>query len=176
MNIRKNGHPLRRATDRRGRRQPPVFSGDPGGDWDLSALLETAPLPAWDGATFDGAAGTQPPGDGMFRDAAPAPGYRPALPPGMTAGRAPGRRPVPPLTVVSVTVGDRTEPGDRAAARWHAALTYIRLKVAILEESGHADRIDESERARLRGDPLPPRSDVAAIRREAAMLLCGGPS
>ena len=79
--------------------------------------------------------------------------------------------PPAPLTVVSVTVGDSASGPD--GGRVHAALTYIRLKTAILEAAGHADRIDQSERARLRGDPVGPRSTVGEIRREAAFLLRG---
>ncbi len=124
------------------------------------------PLPAWDGTTWDGASlpdasVTRVSGYGPGAATQPLRRYRPAI------------APPPPLTVVSVTVGDGHDAGSAEAARVHAALTYIRLKVAVMEHLGHAARIDDSEHARRRGDPVAPRSDIAAIRREATALLCG---
>lgn len=98
------------------------------------------------------------------------PDHRDTIP--LAALRAyPGYAPPPPLTVVSVTVGDGTSDTDEAALRRHAALTYLRLRYAIMTSLGQLDRIDEAEQARLRGDPV--RGTILQFRKECASLLRG---
>ena len=136
-------------THPRFRRPPPAPAGERPDDG-LAATGVLRLIPDWDGRTWE------------FGGAS-------------VAGRSPDflYSPPPPVTVVSVTVGDGTGARDQASARMHAALTYIRLKVAILERTGRAGRIDASEHARRRGDEVAPRSAVGEIRREAASLLRG---
>jgi hypothetical protein len=55
-------------------------------------------------------------------------------------------------------------------------LNYLRLKVAILEAAGDADRIDASEQGRRDGQQLLSWSPLRQIRDDAVALLRGGTS
>ncbi len=151
-------------------RTAPAFTGDFRDTEAVTEVIARVPQPAWDGATYE-----LPAPAASGQDTEPLARLR-GQPRYTPPGVHPWPAPPPQLTVVSVTTGERPGAEDRAAARLHAALTYLRLKVAILEAAGHEGRIDDAEHARRRGDTLAARSTVREICREATALLCGGPT
>lgn len=156
--------PFRGHRSRNSRR--PVFDGDfPDDSESVTETLNRVRVPDWDatGIPFLGTSAPLPPAgfpvaSGQAgQDTEPFARYH--------------TPPPPPMITVAVTVGNST--GNLGNARLHAALEYIRIKYALMTVFGQLDRIDEAERMRLRGDPIPPMSSVGQIRRETAVLLHG---
>lgn len=76
---------------------------------------------------------------------------------------------VQPVIAVTVAVGDHAPPTTEHAARLQGALTYLRLKVAILTRRQRLDRISDEILAMI--PALPNGHTAKTLVKEAADLL-----
>jgi hypothetical protein len=73
------------------------------------------------------------------------------------------------VVAVHVAVGRDTPPDGEAAARLHAVITYLQLRIEILRQRGQLDRISPEQLALT--PALPARSTAKALIVEARDLL-----